>query len=200
MSSDVIIFDIDSSPSGMRYDQWCIKWWIWLLSIPKSINPALDLVGNYASTNQGNNKVFFLCQTIESSKTLPTREIKIPIRGKIFLPIINWICFKDNEEQTSEYLKNLAKEKMDRIGKLELYINDKPVCEDLSKYRVQPPIFEMEIPENNILGVKPGFTHLVTDGYWIFFEPLIQDIKLSSFGSCSSGITEIGVNYNIKLV
>jgi hypothetical protein len=200
MPSDVIIFNIDSSPLGMSYDQWCIKWWTWLLSIPKPINPVSDAEGNFASTNQGNNMVFFLCQTIESCKPLPTREIKIPFGAKIFLPIINWVCFKDNDEQTNEYLKNLAKEKMDRIGKLELYINDKPVSEDLANYRVQPPIFEIDLPENNILGIKPGLTSLVTDGYWILFEPLIQDIGLSSFGSCSLGITEIGVNYNIKLV
>jgi hypothetical protein len=200
VSSDVLVFNIDSYPLGMKYDQWCIKWWIWLLSIPKSTNPVMDLMGNFAHTNQENKDVFFLCQTIESRKPLPTREIRIPFGGKIFLPIINWICFKDNEEHTHGYLKKLAKEKIDSVGNLELYINDKILDEDLSKYRVQPPIFEMKLPEDNILGIKPGLTSLVTDGYWIFFEPLIHDIKLSSFGSCSLGITEIGVNYQIKLV
>lgn len=198
-TSDVLVIRKDSASHGVRYDQLCIRWWMWLLSLPRPVNPAFDQIGKFATANQDDPEAVFLCQTLESFKPIPRREIKIAYGKNIFMPIINWISFRDDEKQTDEYLKNLAKEKIDSVGKLELYINNKPLDKDLSTYRVQTSIFEMTLPNDNILDAKQGPTQLVSDGYWILFKPLVRNIELNSRGSCSSGITEIGINYNIVL-
>ncbi len=198
---DDLILKKDLCPLGNSYDQWCIQWCIWLLSIPKNVNPVFDESGDSfeCTDNPYYPKVLFLCQTIEPSKSIPKRNIKIPYGSMIFLPIINWISPKENEAQTDEELKISAKEKIDSVGRLELYINNNILKKDLSQYRLQPTIFEMILPMDNILDVKPGYTKLVTDGYWIFLKPLKENLDMASVGSCSLGVTEISVNYHIEL-
>ena len=115
------------------------------------------------------------------------------------MPILNWISFRDEKAQTDEELKIMAKETMDKIGKLELFINNRPLDVDLFAHRDTPYAFYVTLPVDNILGATPGPTRLVTDGYWIFLKPLKNEFKMTSSGSCSSGITEIGVNYSIKI-
>ena len=198
--SDILILMPESTQIGMKYEQLCADWCRWLLSIPKERNPAFDINGEFAAINQNNDDVFFLCQTLEASNPIPNRQIRIPAGRKIFLPIINWISFQDDEHQTEEELTALAKEKMDSVGKLGLYINNKLLDDALWTYRIQPPAINMTLPPNNILNTKPGVCTIVTDGFWILFEPLVETIKITSVGACSLGVTEISVNYDIKLI
>ena len=58
MSSYANVFPIDSRPFGLSYSDWCIKWWQWISSIPKHINPAFDWGGNKIYENQ-NIRVFY---------------------------------------------------------------------------------------------------------------------------------------------
>ena len=68
-SLPISIFPIKSKPYGISYGDWSIRWWQWLLSITKSISPALDNAGKKATLNQYEPNVFFLCQTIDSAKS-----------------------------------------------------------------------------------------------------------------------------------
>ncbi|MBA3750541.1 MAG: hypothetical protein H0X03_06565 [Nitrosopumilus sp.] len=43
---------------------------------------------------------------------------------------------------------------------------------DLKKYRVTSPPFDINFPEDNIYGVTSGPTKGVSDGYWVFLNPL----------------------------
>ena len=61
----ISIFPVNSKPFGCTFEEWSARWWQWLLSIPKSINPAFDSTGANANINQDNIEVFFLCQTYE---------------------------------------------------------------------------------------------------------------------------------------
>ena len=188
-----------SSDNNLNYEKLCIEWCRWLLSIPKQINPLFDTNGNFSTINQ-NARVFFLCQTFEASKSVPNRQVTVPFGCKIFLPIINWISFQDQVHQTDEDLRLLARDKMDSVGKLEFYVNNKSITDSLWATRVQPPVFEMYLPSDNIFNTKPGNCRIATDGFWILFEPLVDEIHITSCGACSLGITEISVNYKIKCV
>ena len=64
-SLPISIFPIHSKPFGYTYGEWSAMWWQWLLSIPKSKNPALDSTGANAHINQNYPNVFFLCQTYQ---------------------------------------------------------------------------------------------------------------------------------------
>ena len=67
----------------------------------------------------------------------------------------------------------------------------------LTGFRIQSPFIDIMLPENNILDISPGITRVISEGYWIFLKPLQRNTSISTFGSCSSGATRIGVDYTI---
>jgi hypothetical protein len=193
------IYPIDSKPYGSTYSEWTVKWWRWLLEIPKLSSPAFDRVGIRAATNQKNPKVYFLCQTCDKAGSVPNRRITLPDDCSIFMPIINWISFPDDDKDPEELLVANAKERMDVIGDLRISISGKKIKEKLIDYRVTSSVFVCKLPKDNLFGLPSGNTRAFSDGYWIFLKPLQSDSKLSTFGSCSSGATRISVGYYIKV-
>jgi len=198
MSFQINIFPIDSKPFGLTYDKWTVKWWEWICSIPKDNNPLFDWSGDNVNVNQNDQRVLFLCQTYEGVESMPFRKNIITKGRSIFLPIINWISIMHEDGETDEELLKIAKNKMDVIGPLEIAINGITINKGLEKYRVLSPFFEIDLPEKNAFGISSGKRRCISDGYWIFLHPISEDIRLSSFSSCSSGVTKIKVNYELK--
>lgn len=195
-----LIFAKNDKPNGITYENWTILWWKWLLSIPRSENPAMDQTGVNADLNQPGNKVFFLCQTIEGVQPIPCRTITIPLGTSLFLPIINWISIEGENGNTEEELTIVAKKRMDIVSNLQFSINDYQIPIDLRNYRITSSSFYAYFPPDNIFHVCPGDRRLVSDGYWIFLKPLVSDSLIKSYGSCSKGLTRIGISYRIKLL
>jgi len=44
--------------------------------------------------------------------------------------------------------------------------------ENLESYRLLSEVFDLNFPEDNVYGVKPGLTRSVCDGYWLFVKLL----------------------------
>ncbi len=197
-TSSILVSPSDSKPYGLSYVEWSIKWWQWLLSIPKSNNPALDSTGVNANVNQSDPNVFFLCQTYEGVKSIPNRSIHVPAGRSVFMPVINWISILHIDGETDQELVSTAKQRMDVVANLEIIINGTTINKGLEKYRAQSPFFYVVLPEDNIIEYFPGSRRCVSDGYWVFLKSLEKQTRLSSFGSCSSGVTKIGVNYEIS--
>ena len=200
MSLNDPLYPRNSRPFGITFEDWTIKWWLWLLDIPKSINPTFDSDGKYAFQNQANSDVFFLCQTVEGSETMPCRTISISAGKAIFMPIINWLSISQNDGETDDELRAVAKEKIDEVANLDFTINGLPIRGTRDDFRVSSGPFETTLPEGNIFDIPPGSRRLISDGFWIFLKPPSNSVTLTSFGSCSSGLTRIGVNYDVKIV
>ena len=198
MSLQINIFPIDSKPFGLSYNDWSVKWWQWISSIPKKKNPFYDWNGDNVNVNQNDPRVLFLCQTYEGVESMPSRKNIITKGRSIFMPIINWISIMHEDGETDEVLMKIAKNKMDVIGPLEITINGITINKGLEKHRVLSPFFEIDLPENNAFDISSGKRRCISDGYWIFLHPISEDLKLSSFSSCSSGVTKIKVNYELK--
>jgi hypothetical protein len=197
-ANPVSIFPIHSKPYGHTYGEWSAKWWQWFLSIPKSQNPAFDLVGGKAGTNQDHLSPFFLCQTYENTIVLANRAVSIPANRPIFMPIINWISIEHSDGQTDEELLAVAHEKMNVVMDLEVMINGIPISRPLKDFRAVSPFFTLELPVENIIGLPPGKKRAVSDGFWLFIQPRDKRIEIASFASCSSGSTKIAVVYTIS--
>ena len=197
--TNVEIYNQGSKPFGLSFGEWSVKWWQWLLSIKKSRSPARDLSGKNAFLGQTDSKVLFLCQTIEGTRELPTREISIRSGTSLFLPIINWISNFYEHGDSEEELVEIATTRMSKIGTLDLTLNGNSI-RGLEKYRFPSSFFTANLPKHNILDLPEGNTRFVSDGYWVFTKPIIADLTIRTFGSCSSGVTKIGVNYFIKVV
>lgn len=202
-SLPISVFPIESRPYGLSYGEWSARWWQWLLSVTRSKSPAFDSSGDNANVNQYDPNVFFLCQTIDRIKegrTIQNRTITLKTGRSIFIPIINWISVLHVDGQTDEELVSVAKKRMDVVSELEVTIDEITIKEGLERYRVRSPFFDIVVPEDNIFELSAGFRHFVSDGYWIFLKPLEKDTKLTTFGSCSSGINKFGINYDITLI
>ena len=96
---------------------------------------------------------------------------------------------------TDSELLQVAKEKMDVIGNLEININEIKITTGLERFRAHSPFFECDLPEDNVFNIESGKRRFVSDGYYLFFKPSLKEIHLSSFASCSQGITKINVEY-----
>jgi hypothetical protein len=73
--------------------------------------------------------------------------------------------------KTEEELRECAKQMQDSVVRLEASANGIALT-GLERYRIQSPLFNFTLPENNILGLPSQTTQVLSDGNWIFFEPL----------------------------
>lgn len=200
VGSEIQIVEMTSNGVRQRYKCLCIEWWKWLLSMPSSLNPVNDMNGKFAHMGQTNENLFFLAQTIESANSTPNRTIQIKKGDFVFMPILNWISIQDSIVSSDEELADLAKEKMDNVGNLTVHLNKVPLNRDFRKFRIQTPPFEVFLPAENVLGLPSGTARIISDGYWLFFKPFLKKFEIGTYGSCSSGLTKIRVNYTIKVI
>ena len=47
-----MIFAKDSNPYNLSYEKWTEKWWRWVFSIPKHLNPLMDNNGEHCTEGQ----------------------------------------------------------------------------------------------------------------------------------------------------
>lgn len=193
-----MVYPKESRPYGLTFNQWTVKWWKWLLSIPKSMNPSIDLNGENALISQPDRRVFFLCQSIEGTIEKPTRKLSIPKGKSIFMPILNWISTFYEDGNSKLELVETAAERINAIENLQVKIGGKNI-QGLKEYRFKSKFFEVNLPTINILGLPSGKSLFFSDGYWLFTKRIFNDTEISTFASCSSGLTKIGVNYSIKV-
>jgi hypothetical protein len=114
------------------------------------------------------------------------------------MPIINYICVPDGKE--AQDWKKEAEEHMDKVVRLNFYINGKLIPINLSDFRVQTPAFDIYLPDNNSFGIPEGNSLIIVDGFWIFFQPLVNNFSVETLGACRSGKTQITIKYDVELV
>jgi hypothetical protein len=165
----VEVFQPDSQPFGLSYADWTAKWWQWAYSIPKDVNPSYDDTGRYCAEGQS-GPVWFLTGTYSHPVD---RYCTIPAGKAILFTILNSECsFAEFPDlRTERELRQCAKQMQDSVVHLEASIDGIPLT-GLEKYRIQSPLFNFTIPENNILGLPPQTTGAVSDGNWVFLKPL----------------------------
>jgi hypothetical protein len=165
--TNVQFFTLDSRPFGTPYNETTSIWWTWLISIPTSESPAADSTGEYCSKNQ-TGPVWFLAGTFQGSAE---RTCEIPAGKGILFPVFNAECsfaeypnFKSDSE-----LSQCAREAIDKVTFVQANIDG---VEIRNITRTQSPPFNVTFPEENIFGVQAGPTRAVSDGFWIFLQPL----------------------------
>ena len=191
----------ESYPYGLSYGQWTVKWWQWLLSIPKSCNPLIDQSGEYADKNQPKQDVIFLAGKLGSEdKNFPLRNCNIPVGRSILFPVINceanFIEFP--ELKTKEALIEHVVNDENTIVEKTCMLNGMPI--DVQRVKSDPEIFEVSLNNDNIYNVNGGNTIASADGYWVFLKsPPRGEYELSFRGSCENGRLCSGANYKLKI-
>lgn len=168
-SNNQNVFTIDSKPYNLTYSEWTAKWWQWAFSTPREANPVLDEDGKNCAQGQS-GPVWFLAGTFGGSVV---RECTIPAEKSIMFPILNSECSYAEfpNLKTESELRDCAKTFQDQVTQIETTI-DGVGLQGLEKYRVQSPLFNLTLPENNALGIQVPSTQAVSDGNWVFLKPL----------------------------
>lgn len=163
------LFPVDSKPYGKTYGEWSSKWVQWLLSTPIDTNPSNDDTGKNCAVNQTDPNVWFLAGTGSGSAV---RTCSIPAGKAIFFPILNTECsfLESPKFKTESELRSCATDA--NKGAVVHATIDGVELKDLEMYHIVSALFDLRLADNNIYGTSGGATKSVTDGYWVFVEPL----------------------------
>jgi hypothetical protein len=170
-NSTIMPLAVDTKQYNLSYGEWTAKWWQWALSIPKDKNPAADVTGENCDEGQS-GPVWFLAGTFGG---LNERNCDIPANKTILFPVINGACSYAEypELRTEAELRSCAVSSNDAVSELMVTIDGQAINESqLRSYRVQSPLFNLTLPENNINGLPASTTQAVSDGFWVFLPPL----------------------------
>jgi len=181
-----IVYSIDSKPYGVSYGEWTAKWEQWLISMPQSLNAATDSTGKNCAQNQ-NGPVWFLAGTAGGSAE---RTCTIPAGKAILFPITNSECsYAENPNiKPGSDLTACAKQDTNRATNLQATV-DGHSLQQLDKYRLTSPPFNVTFAPNNLFGAPNGPTQGVADGFWVFLQQLASgnhEVHFSSFTPSSS--------------
>jgi hypothetical protein len=174
----------DSKPHGMSYDEWSVRWWQWVFSLPANNSPILD-TGDCSAGQSGH--VWFLAGAF--APTTVTRQCTIPPGTALFFPLANG--WADNTgcpytTFTAQELANFAASFVDAAGPVTCTIDGVAVKyvanAATSPYRVGPQVFSYKLARrDNILANYFGATCIADgivvtpaaeDGEYLMLEPL----------------------------
>lgn len=202
--TNVSLFTLDSTPFGIPYNEWTAKWWEWLISIPLSQNPAADNTGEFCAKNQNQtDPVWFLVGTFQGRTE---RTCEIPAGKGLLFPVLNLECsFAEYTNlKTDSELSQCAKEAVDKVTFVQASVDGVEV-KDI--FRTQSPPFTVTFPRENIFGVEAVQTRAVSDGYWVFLQPLSTGTHTINFKGAvvdvpTTGIASItnDVTYHLTVV
>jgi hypothetical protein len=163
------VYSSDSKPYGLTYGEWTAKFWQWVMAIPQSNNPITDLSGKNCAVGQNDQHVFFLAGTTGGSAQ---RFCTVPSGKAILIPIFNGECsFAEYpKHKTESELRNCAITG-DNGGTVHAAVDGKNLL-NLDGYRVQSQLFNVTFADHNIFGAPSGKTQAVSDGWWVFLQPL----------------------------
>ena len=174
---------IQSHPNGRTYGQWAAEWWKWAIGVPASVNPGLMDGAVDCGVMQGafldgpkKGHVWFLVGTFGSGFAF--RSCDIPTGTSLFFPLINAFfgAFLSDppETRTEEFLRA----QVDcEANALFVQIDGIEVRNPI-QYLAQGPLFDVQVPEDNIFGVGEDvipqllLSPSAQQGYYIFLRPL----------------------------
>jgi hypothetical protein len=163
----VDIFEAESNPYGMTYEDHIIKDWKRNLSLPLEENPLEDKTGE--RTFYGVDKNSPLIYLSGNTGGTTERTCKIGSDVGCFICIGDAV-YSEGEKpgSTVDDLHALAKKDQDNVTDLYLKIDDREFnFEDLKKFRFHTKDFEVQFPQNALFGAKPGPSKAVADGYYV---------------------------------
>jgi hypothetical protein len=188
-----MLYGRSSMPFGLSWEQWAIKWWNWIFSIPEINSPLVDLTGEKCSINQS-GPVWFLAGTPGGSAE---RSCSIPAGKAVMFPIINVECNSVKDSNEEGELIRCVKSDVDTIRFFDAAI-DGILIHRLQRYRVCTPVFSVELPAENILGVIAGNIRVISDGYYLLLKPMESGTHLIQFGgSCLAGTVHVGATWQL---
>lgn len=175
-TSEVMVLPPETSPGGLTYPEWSVKWWQWLWSAPVDQNPGLDATGEFVDWNQAGH-VWYLAPAYFGTWE---RSAKIPTGTMLFIDLAaNFTALTTLDGTNEEELRAAAAWATNNVTDIILRIDDWQL-DNVENYRfISPPgYFGYTLPENNMfeffgLDAPAGtYSDAVADGYYAMVKPL----------------------------
>jgi hypothetical protein len=199
--SGTYIYLVDSEPFGIPYYKWTESWWNWLVSIPSSSNPALDMDGKECQKGMHYKyPVLFLAGSLNGTAS---RNCTVPSDVSIFFPATTSYCYNTLVvNRTEDQLRACASLQKSNIN-TQVSIDGSDLntfAYDITNARMQSNLFGIEVPDNNILGISAQNVSGIAAGDWVFLKPSVfspGSHKISFVGNLNETSSDVTYSLNI---
>jgi hypothetical protein len=172
------IYSTSSAPYGIPYQQWTAKFWQWLYSLPASQHPRENYTPDKCANGQ-HGPVWFLDAPLSGKQD---RTCTIPAGKSILAAVLNGECDvgDPNTRHGDQDLRKCASEGNDYAvvsGTL-----DGVKIKNLDRYRTDSGFYNITHRADNFYGLPGGVYRAITNGFFVFLEPLSpgkHDLQLS---------------------
>jgi len=158
-----------STPYGVPYEEWLIKWWQWHISLPKEGHPFL--IPNVANCPVGNSgPVSFLTHSLQGESHL---TCTVPSGKSILFPIATGECNSAEAHSDSDPIIQKCATEGQKYATFEVTVDGirlSGLGPD-QNYAISR-FFNMTIPMDNVFDFKPGTFKAVVAGYFVFLKPI----------------------------
>lgn len=154
--------------------------------------------------------VVFLTGVINISGTA-SRTCTIPAGTPLFFPILNFendnfLCLDPDTNFAVDELRANAKVIIDGATNLACEVDGVSI-QNLQRYRVVSPVFDITLPEDNVLqavgcaDALPGiYSPAVSDGFWLMLAPLpVGEHTIHFHGELPDLGFSLGITYNLTV-
>lgn len=169
-TEDQLVYPPHSEPFGISYGDWTAKWWQWALSIPGNESLISDKTGQFCTIGQDDPNVFFLAG---SGGGAVERACSIPTGVGVLIPVLNaeYSYAEFPNLKTEAELRSAVHADMDGARSMRLFVDGVEI-KDLSRFRVDSPIFNFSTPQGGLFGLDNVNSQGVSDGYYVMLKEL----------------------------
>jgi hypothetical protein len=161
-----------SSPAGLQYNEWAIKWWQWVISIPAPEHPNTNYTTEKCSRGQEKDSpVWFLAQPFPEEHS-PVRSCDIPKDKAIITGLLSGECDTSDPRITDDGTMKQCASQGDDFGTIQVILDGVDLKYDLATNRILTDFFNITAPKNNIFQSPDGTFRGIVDGYFLFLKPL----------------------------
>jgi len=153
---------------GESYTELATRWLQWAVSTPAGQNSFTDPDGRFCHVGQS-GRVFFLGSNF-GGESLRSCTVQVGEAEAFLATPGGYFCFLHLDGETEEALRACAEEGL--IGQTTSVNLDGNQIKDLSRYKVTTPLIPFTLPEDPVIGLRPGQYEVVLVAFFVLFPHL----------------------------
>ena len=162
-----IVYPKDSTPYGVPYKDWIVRWWQWNVGVPTTQHARDNYTAEKCTVNQ-NGSVWFIPDILTGKEE---RTCTIPEGKAILVPLITGECDTSDSQSQSDADIRQCSTAGDEYGAISATLDGQKI-ENLDSYRTATDFFNITYVKDNIFDVPAGTFRGIADGFFVFLKPL----------------------------
>jgi N-acetylmuramoyl-L-alanine amidase len=155
------VYPPDAEIAGEDQATWMEQRWRWQLSLPMGANPGHDVTGTLCAAGQG-GPVYFIPTNLPACS--------VPAGVPVVVPLVGGICTSGTLGDAAD-LPTCAQAEGDRYTAVRIWVDGEEVP-GIDAWRFTTGVFEIQLPEHDVLGLGVDETEAVASGWQVILPPL----------------------------